>query len=159
MLRVTWALSAATYGARFQSFCRDRLHLTVGEIDTVPATVAQLNFVERELADQVLGNGELYAIKLRVPNPDATATNAPGAGIDFPVGFAVGERDELRYLRIQDQLRKMGLARRALQVLVPKAALKKVGKAKPPASAFEASAGKATLERIFDSVRAEWTGR
>jgi hypothetical protein len=155
MLRVTWALTAATYGARFQSFCRDRLHLTVGTIKAVPTTVTDLNFVEQELANQVIGAGALYAIKMNVPNPGAAATNGQGAGIDFPVGFAVVEGKELRYLRIQDQLRKTGLARQAMQTLVDSGAVSRIADAQAPRSAFEPSAGTATLKRIFDSVCAD----
>ena len=32
MFRVTWAISAGTYGLRFQSFCQRRLGLTLGEV-------------------------------------------------------------------------------------------------------------------------------
>ncbi len=154
MLRVTWALTAATYGARFQSFCRDRLHLTVGEIVAVRAEVAELNFVEQELAEQVMGAGQLYAIRLRVPDPAAVATKS-GNGIEFPVGFAVVEEKELRYLRVQDQLRKMGLARQALSALLREAEVQRIAADEAPRSPFEPSNGKTTLERIFNSVRAE----
>jgi hypothetical protein len=160
MLRVTWALSASTYGARFQSFCRDRLHLTIGEITVETATLDKLNFVERPLAAEVIAHGQLHAIKLRVSNPEALATNGKAAtngaatGIDFSVGFALVEKQELRYLRIQDQLRKMGLGRQALKVLV-KGGVKTISDADPPKSPFEASAGGRTLRRLFDSVLLE----
>jgi len=145
MVRVTWALTAATFGARFQSFCRDRLRLTVGEVEAVAARVEDLNFVEQELARQMAGR--LQALHLRVADPSGAS-----AGIDFPVGFALVEGDELRYLRIQDQLRKMGLARQAMRALVRSAGVRRVVTERAPRSAFEPSAGRATVDRIFESV-------
>ncbi len=38
MIRATWALSASTFGARFQTFCRRRLGLEHGEVESRPVT-------------------------------------------------------------------------------------------------------------------------
>ena len=38
MFRVTWAVSAATYGGRFRAFCEQRLNLTLGDVTASPCS-------------------------------------------------------------------------------------------------------------------------
>jgi hypothetical protein len=55
MFRVTWAMSAATYGARFQSFCKRHLGLALGDVEVQDiertGTVGALNFLEQNLVN------------------------------------------------------------------------------------------------------------
>lgn len=169
MLRVTWALTAATYGARFQTFCRERLALDIGIVAVEPTTFDKLNFVEQGLATTfgestngglpVFSNVQLYSVKLRVKNPDARmkrdVSRVSREGIDFGVGFAVLDRQTLKYLRIQDHLRKMGLAREALRDLLKRKLVAQLSTGSAPRSEHEEIANEEGLRRIFDSVKVE----
>jgi len=44
----------------------------------------------------------------------------PNEKLDIAVGFALTHNDHLMYLRIQDQVRGMGLARKAVRSLIEK---------------------------------------
>jgi hypothetical protein len=136
MFRVTWAISASTYGARFQNFCKRRLELDVGDVQigdphTIvqePATVEEviekleedmvINFFETELVRRLLKGSEeideynIYPFQLKVAVP------ARDEYILFNFGFALTVKQTLKYFRVQDHLRKMGLGRRALELLI-----------------------------------------
>jgi len=147
MFRLTWAVSAGTYGVRFQNFCRDALQLQVGDrlelsehrmnagqASTVKRRwsgllnrAKELNFHERELLASMLGlpgfdaqAGTLQLITFQLAIVDQSG-RLPETG--FSCGFAVlqqmpdSPQPHLRTLRIPDHLRKMGLARRALRAL------------------------------------------
>jgi hypothetical protein len=137
MFQVTWAICASTYGLRFQRFCSRRLGLdriytlTVKQL-TGPIRPNEvdkwhdLNYVERDIIHGILEANKsvntVFALLVEAKSP--IDNGGPGAGecIRFGCGFALAELAEKRRrivcLRIQDHLRKMGLARRALVKLV-----------------------------------------
>jgi len=158
MLRVTWALTAATYGARFQTFCRQRLDLDIGSVIVKQTSLSHLNFVEQGLARKFT-DVKLYGVKLRVLNPDAQpgadASRGSDEAIDFSVGFAAIKGHELVYLRIQDHLRKMGLGRKALRAMMNEGLVKRLSNDQAPVSDHEEVADQEGLRRLFDSVEAE----
>jgi hypothetical protein len=139
MFQVTWTITASTYGARFQNFCRRRLNLQIGDVVVGDAVVefpetaseqigilgdlkkqAVLNFHESDLIRLIIerdGGGParlLYPVEVKVELP-ATAN-----GMSFPVGFAWTRGGSLRFFRIQDHLRSMGLGRHALKEFISK---------------------------------------
>jgi hypothetical protein len=149
MFRVTWAISAATYGARFQTFCQRHLDLEIGEVgigDEISGTAAKrpdwndleaklvLNFYERQLIEKLitfdlergLQKYSVYPLVLKVAIP-----TRPKESIDFHFGFALinatGERNILRFFRVQDHLRNMGLGRRGLTALMKQKRLDGLG--------------------------------
>lgn len=136
MFRVTWALAASTYGARFQNFCERTLGLYLGEVEVRPQDLDQalqseeVNFLEKQLVDLFLRQNAtqrddeagkiprdrigLYLLDLAVRDPQLSTNQ-----IRFTFGIALvlkdGDERRLIYLRIQDHLRDMGLARVALK--------------------------------------------
>jgi hypothetical protein len=129
MLRVTWAMSAATYGMRFQSFCKRRLGLELGsvEVNDIATTgaIGALNFLEENLVSELARQHtslrrdalEIDRIQVVVSNPQEA-----GKSVRLPVGLAITVASrtgsEVVYFRIQDHLRRMGLARVALRELI-----------------------------------------
>jgi hypothetical protein len=132
MFRVTWAVSAATYGGRFRAFCEQRLNLTLGDVaaksvlsgaPSEPRLAgAGLNAHEQhQIADPYVGGrGEIdvYRMELLVRHPLADEKEPPL--MTFAFGYAVMRGDELVMYRVQDHLRGMGLGRRGLVALVKK---------------------------------------
>ncbi len=141
MLRVTWAISASMYGARFQRFCRRRLDLEVGTVccgDLVLLTDRNgkgelnfdntgLNFLEAKHVSLIMKNCfpdrenslSVAQLSLRVISPFKKDEEEAFA---FPFAFALidaraGER-ELIYYRVRDHLREIGLGRKGLAVLL-----------------------------------------
>ena len=145
MLRVTWAISASTYGARFQRFCRRRLDLEVGEVFCgVAVSVASarvdgdldleslkdrggLNFLEADHVDKLVnlcfpGRADALSVvqlSLRVISPFEGGDQST---FSFPFAFALiddaGADGELLYYRVRDHLREIGLGRKGLAVLL-----------------------------------------
>jgi hypothetical protein len=134
MMQATWAISASTYGSRFQTFCEQRLDLTLGSLDVSgtlavddihrpePAEDSEPQLSRAEKANK-LNNAEVSLIN------EITAANGAEFQIvllrmkvrellTFTCGFAVIDHNNLIYFRIQDHLRKMGLGRRALKQLL-----------------------------------------
>jgi hypothetical protein len=141
MFRITWAISAATYGRRFREFCRRRLNLSLGEvaIERVyagspdasglrPALEdGRLNLVEREqvallLADRRDGDGcRIYRIDLRVERMFAESAGGDAGNPYlrcFGVGYALILDETLIMYRVQDHLRGMELGRLGLKQLI-----------------------------------------
>lgn len=146
MVRATWAVSASTFGARFQTFCERRLGLEVGEVcieqEELPAAGSaqsgaldalferlasdnRLNFLERDLArslaETVSDMDRLLILRLAVRRPETAVMQTrqdAAAELVFTFGFALARGDDLVYLRVQDHLRKTGLARRAMRGMV-----------------------------------------
>ncbi|MDP2832777.1 MAG: hypothetical protein Q8Q28_05685 [Pseudomonadota bacterium] len=114
--RVTYAITASTLGERFQRFARRHLQLDLGQVAVIELSQPQqLNFLELAIADKLaLTGSHLHQITLSVPEPG----KKEDALITLPVGFAILRGDELRYLRIQNHLRRLGLARAAVAVLL-----------------------------------------
>lgn len=168
MFRVTWAMSAATYGMRFQSFCKRHLGLALGDVAIQDiretGTVGALNFLEENLVSQLVEQHkhlrrdalQIDRIELVVSNPQA-----PTKSIRLPVGMAItlatAAGTELLFFRIQDHLRRMGLARVALRQLIH---AREVTRARPlslakPALETVGSAEQQRFERLFRSVSYE----
>lgn len=132
MLRVTWAISASTYGARFQRFCRQRLGLPVGEVVCIPSeelrgAKVEPNFLEIEICkciqghldDKGLGAGiEVRQLLLGARSP---FEEARALKFWFPFALALidtrSEKPQLLYYRVRDHLRGIGLGRKGLAVL------------------------------------------
>ncbi|HLJ50397.1 MAG TPA: hypothetical protein VKU01_30500 [Bryobacteraceae bacterium] len=129
MFRVTWAVAACTYGARFQSFCRQKLLLDLGEVVIPRDPLRTATEFERKLTrlEQDIINAfrdhfdpdfpdlEVLALQLHINPPGKTNTAKP---FEFLFGFALRSRGNLVAYRVRDHLRKMGLGRRALTALV-----------------------------------------
>jgi hypothetical protein len=80
----------------------------------------RLNFVEldivRELVQDRVPFDELLVMPLLVRDP--SQQNGGGSpALEFPFGFALSSRREFVYFRVQDHLRRMGLARNGLKLL------------------------------------------
>jgi len=133
MFRAAWAISAATYGRRFQAFCTERLGLELGEVDATalagdgPIDAAAfaariegadptfLNFLEREQIDLYLRYAGAAAASVEQLE---LVIRGGGEGAELlRFGFGYLLRDDagrVMLFRVQDHLRTMGLARRAL---------------------------------------------
>lgn len=140
MFRVTWSISAATYGHRFQSFCRERLGLDLGQIEVAscleldaepgPAAVDAfdegleargltfLNFFEREHVRLFLRYASV-AVR-RVVQPELALYGVGGKPLlRFAFAYAlIDDRGHVVLYRVQDHLRRMGLGRRGLARLM-----------------------------------------
>jgi hypothetical protein len=124
MFRVSWAISACTFGARFQKFCEKHLELDLGKLsvrkrnDVDVAVKEELNPYEQRVGkyftrDDNFLFASLFVLELKVKNPLDSDTNKT-----FHFGFAlVNAANELSFFRVQDHLRQMGLGRRALKEL------------------------------------------
>jgi hypothetical protein len=178
MLRVTWTISAATYGERFRSFCRQRLDLSLGDVDIRAVTSLEpvndvwfdgsgLNLHERwqleQLWSALAGDVRLYELMLSVqkPVPTKTGTDSSKPLRDFVFGYALLCDRELVMFRVQDHLRRMTLGRRALTKLVEKEkglqieekdldVLKRLEKIKDPSTLVRLSDFRGLLRTIQD---------
>ena len=126
MFRVTWSISACTYGARFQSFCQNHLNLDLGEIiinklaDGQNASQLKKNLnpyenmiVKKLRQAQDFTFTDAYSFKLKVSNVlDKRMFK------QFNFGFALTQDNTIVFFRIQNHLRAMGLGRMALLQLV-----------------------------------------
>ncbi len=142
MLRVTWAICACTYGAKFQKFCERRLELCESDVQVDNlGTFTKEDLINQEsrhklkfslnpyeqkiLSDFIVlpssAPRSLYAFQIRVTNPVSNDDY-----INFCFGFALvmidskAKKMEIEYFRIQDHLRRMGLGRKAMQHCVIK---------------------------------------
>jgi hypothetical protein len=148
MFRATWAVCAGNYGARFQTFCKRTLGLTVGEVEVRrlqseateqaanAVSVAReaeatktLNFLELELITdfceehQALQNKlDIWLMEIVVWDPSVERSRDARAGsarLAFTVGLGlVDEDNQIVYFRVRDHLRKMGLARKGLRKML-----------------------------------------
>jgi hypothetical protein len=132
MFRVTWAISAATYGGRFRTFCERRLNLELGEVNVtqvLPNEADVRNFAgsglnsheQRQIAKLgTMADGAItvHRLELHVRHPIAEADAKPL--MQFGFGYAVLKGDDLVMYRVQDHLRGMGLGRKGLVALVEK---------------------------------------
>lgn len=146
MFRVTWAISAATYGARFQTFCRRRLDLKLGEVVIGPVTkeyppkwdelekTMVLNFLEIKLLKKLIKSDReperllasaassfsIYplALKVLVPGRPESIEFYFGFGLTYEVKKNGKTETVLRFFRVQDHLRRMGLGRQGLTNLM-----------------------------------------
>ncbi|MFO0725850.1 MAG: patatin-like phospholipase family protein [Myxococcota bacterium] len=185
MFRVSWAIIASTTGARFQAFCQRRLDLGLspGGSSTLSlqrsprAALSEvvapsglegkscLNFFECAILDRLKTmdhqqradpSWQVVAIQVQVSDP----TDHSGvAAFQFTVGFGLILGKELVYFRVQDHLRKMGLARRGLRLLIQqegkKFGLGALGDLPRDLPEEPTAAQELRLQRLFYSVRSE----
>ncbi len=127
MFRATWAISAGSYGARFQTFCRRLLGLETGEVEAVALShenEEQLNFYEVQLLREFRktnggtgGPDQVFLLQVVVRDVRGTSPADAGA-LRFTFGVAVMQDSKVVLLRVQDHLRKMGLGRGALREMI-----------------------------------------
>ena len=125
MFRVTWTISACTFGARFQKFCEKQLDLDIGDLivekhgNIGPAIEEELNPFEQKIVENFKREKDyrfktIFLFKLKVTDPIDQRNHKT-----FHFGFAlVNDENKIIFFRIQDHLRKMGLGRMALKKLV-----------------------------------------
>jgi len=126
IFRITWTISASTFGARFQKFCENRLELTVGTVDVKEfknsdkSWTERLNHVERDLIDKYITQDgfffdRIYTFKLTPPALSGSQNK------EFYFGFSLtNSEDQIVGFRIQDHLRRMGLGQKALALMTEK---------------------------------------
>ncbi len=143
MFRVTWAISAATYGHRFQAFCAQRLGLELGKVgiralprsEDGPVSAAEiaemasaegerhLNFYEWEQVALYQRHGSCPVASIQqliLSVAGSSAASADGEELFvFGFGYALLDAEgRILLFRIQDHLRKMSLGRQALRQLL-----------------------------------------
>jgi hypothetical protein len=186
MFRVTWTISASSYGARFQKFCERHLNLTIGDVDvdplnpglaltnltewlSTPSARLRLNQTERELIswffqqNQSLAPGaQVYVFELSPSSPGRRPASSAAKDLRFGFGFAILNVEKqnppaLLYLRVQDHLRTMGLARRALEALMQKTPglVTDLKEMHPDAHEVPTEEDGMRFRQLFSSVRAE----
>ena len=124
MFRATWVISASCYGGRFRNFCENKLGLDLsgtGRVEIVLADGfqdARLNFREKELLhaagfDQATCTLHLAEVLVQRPDPPHDVM------VELTVAIVVvSKANDLVYLRVQEHLRNMGLARRILDAMI-----------------------------------------
>lgn len=156
MLRASWTVSAATRGVRFQGFCQRLLGLRMGTIgveDAGPDSTL-LNFEEkRRIRKLMFGRtGEVRILVLTMTVGDEIGQAPPRRpDLKFPFGFALERAGKVVYFRLQNHLRKTGLAREAVRVLIRERRIEAIDPAflEVPARDVE------RFRRLFESVRRE----
>jgi Patatin-like phospholipase len=131
MFRVTWAVSAATYGGRFRAFCEQRLNLDLGVVNVERVFSGKpgkqdlagsgLNRHEQRQVVALLeyrpaADVEVFRLELHVRHPIFDEDEPPL--MTFGFGYAVLSGNRLAMYRVQDHLRGMGLGRKGLVALV-----------------------------------------
>jgi hypothetical protein len=127
MFRATWAITHSVHGVRFRTFCENTLELPVGEYTferrPVPVSSAVrgrlLNFHESRIVARLMEDGLVRKDDFVIPFHLVTSDPRNDRhSITFTYGFgivrSVPDGKALVYLRIQDHLRRLGLARRAV---------------------------------------------
>ena len=162
MFRVTWAISASTFGARFQSFAERRCGLRLGELryeehrlDALPTH--KISAREAKLVGEIrrrhgAGDDRLIVFELWVPHPGHGEDGGTAIGIGFAVLDAA---DRVVYFRIRGHLRRVGLARRALLHLMREGGIRERVADEVLAKVMEGT-GEGDLglfSRLFESVR------
>ena len=176
MVRVTWAVSSASYGARFQSFCQH--HLGLGDPDvTIDAelTVAQLrqkraealaSVMQANVVEALHRSGEAIdsdrVVRFALTVRSALAGTSEQSTFGFPVAFAVLREQAdrpgnwgLRYFRVADHLQRMGVGWSALLALLaayPGTRLDLATRA-PELRGANAAADRDRFERMFRAAR------
>jgi hypothetical protein len=186
MFRVTWAITYSVHGVRFKTFCEQALGLTVGRPANGAAVRVRetakigrlLNFLEARIVRRLYEAGivgdsdQVIPFRMVTTNPQNAAQS-----ITFTYGFAIvreaGNRRMLVYLRIQDHLRRLGLARKALSYLHqeygveetvryqaianarPRRTRTKSGRVPDPLDATITREGLDVLSRLLESVKGQ----
>jgi hypothetical protein len=163
MFRVNWAISASCYGSRFRNFCRYRLGLGADMMGRITADQARglndpkINFRERQILSQgvLAPDDRIFLLQLAVdPDPRSAGDGVaepPNGLIKLTFGIAVVDKENrLTYLRVQDHLRRMGLARRAMEAMVQKSLFKEL--LTRPAETVN-NEDRVRVERIWQALR------
>jgi hypothetical protein len=143
----------------------------IAERDSTPAYADKLNSVERELIKLffIFNPGLAASAEIRrldiTPDPDAPPPKPGERNLNFPFGFAIlaetllnGDKvpvERLVYFRVQDHLRRMGLARDALAEMIEKKKTLEVDLRKMHPRAYESPTEKdrSRFIRLFCSVK------
>ena len=139
MLRVTWTVSGATYGARFQSFCEHHLGLGDSRLhQEAPVSVEEVlerrsgtgaHSLEFNVIRALHASGEIASddrvVRFQLIMGSSLSAPPGESAFGFPVAFAVMREAEvpegaptLRYLRVADHLQRMGLGWRVTSALL-----------------------------------------
>jgi len=191
MFCATWAISASTYGARFQSFCERQLDLFPGKvrigkpIPIDPRNLADGNKDLRDTLQKVHGFDrwevelmKTFLAKGRFPRTVNSLDGSPelsslelvplrvfvenlasinGEELEFNIGFALGHFSppSIWYFRIQNHVRKMGLAREALDCMLKEYPdLRNEVRVAPPQMSPEEHEGRASELEAIPSAEA-----
>ena len=142
MFMVYYSVCSSMYGARFQRFCERRMEVRPGRLEIAPRQARkwldwphllkeaekakELNFVEVEIINRLIAADirfdELHLLQSVVWSPVDLRRKelGPDHRFVYTFGFALSTGKRLVYFRIQDHLRKMSHARRALSRLYHK---------------------------------------
>ena len=173
MFRVTWAVCASTYGARFQTFCCTSLGLDTGavQVELKGVQAPELNFHERDLVDElcrisphVNQSGSVLLLQMAVSDLSADAASRTASVLKFTCGFVVVCDNQFVLFRVQDHLRAMGLGRQALHAVKDRYQfnpdlLRQVSQSKPAESDTELTeelrrmGSEESLRRFFQLLR------
>lgn len=145
MFLVTYSVCCGMYGARFQRWCERRFELRPGRVQVMaldkPRDVSiadwlkdlekndEINFVEQDLLGKNLEPGDkllLLQLAQRIAPPFPPHRGDESDLLVFTFGVAAarphtdgaGSSYRLTFFRIQDHVRRMGLARRSMRALV-----------------------------------------
>jgi hypothetical protein len=176
MLRVTWAVSSASYGARFQSFCEHHLGLGDSQV-TIDAEMsvsdvlskrAELlsSMLEANVIEALHRTGEIAdsdrVVRFALSVRSALSGAAEQSTFGFPVAFAVLRsqperpgRWGLRYFRVADHLQRMGVGWSSLLALLaayPEIRLDLATRA-PELRGPDSAGNRERFERMFRAAR------
>lgn len=161
--RQTWANTVADLVLSHAAVIADR--------DSTPAYADELNSVERDLIKSffifnpgLAASAEIRRLKI-TPDPNASAPKRGKRNLNFPFGFAILAQtlleddkapvERLVYFRVQDHLRRMGLARDGLAEMIGKRQTLEIDlrKMHPGASESPTEKDLSRFERLFCSVK------
>ncbi len=134
MFRLTWSICASMYGYRFQLFCDHRLdiklgNLSAGSIDLNAIdshTGHTLNFLEIEQLKSLskiwenagIDNNKVRLYQLNMVVPKLLESSTGDGLVNYSFGYAALYDNHVIAFRVQDHLRKMGLARKGLESIL-----------------------------------------
>ena len=174
MFRVTWAVSAATYGGRFRAFCEQRLNLDLGVVNVVRVLPAKpgeqglagsgLNQHEQRQVAALLdklpaANVEVFRLELHVRHP---IDDQGEPLMTFGFGYAVLQRQSLGHVpRARPSARHGARAQRARGVSCGTAAAGSSNSATPTSTCCSGSSRSSTSKPTARSspISARWSGR
>jgi Patatin-like phospholipase len=129
LVRATWAITAGTHGARFQTFCKRRLGLQHGTVRAAVTSVDRFGAIDVEWRDV----GQRVRERVASPPPGVLGhwwielkVEIEDPPLAVPAGFALAESraveqgtstDHLLYFQVPVHLRRTGLAQQGLYEL------------------------------------------
>jgi len=166
--KVAWAKKVAQLALSHATIIAERL---AGEVEE------ELNPVEHDLVESFFVFNPGLAASARIfrlevtPDPHAPAATARDRHLHFPFGFAIlanvnwpekkEEPQKVVYFRVQDHLRRMGLARQALEHIIRRDLAREADPKKmhPEACEVPGEKDRARFIRLFDSVKSAAPGK